>query len=68
MTPLFYQVTLPAVIFMMIAGMWVLVLDARRRRRYARIDRLDRIEAKLDGHAERIARLEAQASPIARGR
>jgi len=32
------------------------------------IARLGRIETKLDDHAERIIRLEAQASPVVRGR
>lgn len=32
------------------------------------IARLGRIETKLDDHAERIIKLEANASPIARGR
>jgi tetrahydromethanopterin S-methyltransferase subunit G len=42
--------------------------EAVNRRIDETIKRLDHIEAKLDGHAERIAKLEERTGPISRGR
>lgn len=62
----FFQVTLPIMVTF-VATIW-LASWAQNKRLEEIIARLGRIETKLDDHAERIVRLEAQASPIARAR
>jgi cytochrome oxidase assembly protein ShyY1 len=62
----FFQITLPLMVTF-VASIW-LASWMQNKRLDDIIARLGRIETKLDDHAERIVKLEAQASPITRGR
>ena len=72
MNPMLQQFTAVALplMFTVLVAVWInnKAFDGINKRLDDIVGRLGRIEAKLDDHAERIARLEGQSSPITRGR